>query len=193
MMARKQKDPLRKLTADEHQFLERVSRSGSAPASHVARAKALLAVSRGHTYAEAARLTGRRSGDAVALLVSRFNREGIKAIEPRHGGGPPVVYGELERERILQEARRSPDRAQDGTATWTLRSLQRALRQAADGLPKVSVYTIRATLLAAGWTYQRDGTWCETGRVQRKRQGQRVTVVDPDTEAKKTPSTALTE
>jgi transposase len=192
-MARKQKDPLRMLTADESQFLERVSRSGSAPASHVARAKALLVVSRGHSYAEAARLAGRRSGDAVSMLVSRFNREGIEAIEPRHGGGPPAVYKEPERERILREARRTPDRAQDGTATWTLRTLQRALRQAPDGLPEVSVYTIRATLLAAGWSHQRDGTWCETGRVKRKRKGQLVTVIDPDTEAKKTRLNELTE
>jgi transposase len=192
-MARKQKDPLRMLTADESQFLERVSRSGSAPVSHVARAKALLVVSRGHSYAEAARLAGRRSGDAVSMLVSRFNREGIEAIEPRHGGGPPAVYKEPERERILREARRTPDRAQDGTATWTLRTLQRALRQAPDGLPEVSVYTIRATLLAAGWSHQRDGTWCETGRVKRKRKGQLVTVIDPDTEAKKTRLNELTE
>lgn len=192
-MARQQKDPLRDLTAEEHQFLERVSRSGSAPASHVARAKALLAVSRGYSYTEAARRAGRRSGDAVAMLVSRFNREGLGAIEPRHGGGPPVVYGKAERDRILKEARRAPDRAQDGTATWTLRTLQRALRQAPEGLPTVSVYTIRATLLAAGWSYQRDGTWCETGRVKRKRQGQLVTVVDPDAEAKKTLLSGLTE
>jgi hypothetical protein len=127
------------------------------------------------------------------MLVSRFNREGIGTIEPRHGGGPPVVYGEAERERMLREARRTPDRAQDGTATWTLRTLQQALRQAPDGLPNVSVYTIRATLLAAGWSYQRDGTWCDTGRVKRKRQGQLVTVVDPDAEAKKTPLNAPTD
>ena len=192
-MARQQKDPLRDLAADEYQFLERVSRSGSAPASHVARAKALLAVSRGHSYAEAARLAGRRSGDAVSMLVSRFNGEGIGAIEPRHGGGPPVVYKEAERERILKEARRTPERVQDGTATWTLRTLQQTLRQAPDGLPSVSIYTIRATLLAAGWSHQRDGTWCETGRVKRKRQGQLVTVIDPDAEAKKTPLNAHTE
>jgi transposase len=121
----------------------------------------------------------------VANLVGRFNVEGIEAVEPRHGGGPPIVYEEQARERILREARRVPDRAQDGTGSWTLKTLQRALRQAADGLPSVSTYTIRAVLLNAGWSYQRDGTWCETGQVKRVRKGRVVEVIDPDTQAKK--------
>ena len=32
-------------------------------------------------------------------------------------------------ERILAEARRSPDREQDGTAVWSLLTLQRAMRR----------------------------------------------------------------
>jgi hypothetical protein len=47
--------------------------------------------------------------------------------------------------------------------------------------------------LETGWSCQRDGTWCETGQVKRKRKGQVVDVVDPDTEAKKTPSSEPTE
>src|SRR4051812_46856672 len=38
------------------------------------------------------------------------------------------------------EAERIPDRARDGTATWSLSLLQKALRQAPDGLPRVSTY-----------------------------------------------------
>lgn len=184
-MTRRQKDPLRTLTEDEYRWLVRVSRSAGAPADHVARAKAILAVADGHTYTESAHRSGRRSGDAVSALISRFNQEGIKAVEPRHGGGAAVVYREPERNRILREACRAPDRARDGTATWTLRTLQRALRKAPDGLPAVSTYTIRAVLLEAGWSCQRDGTWCETGQVKRVQHGQVVDVVDPDTGAKK--------
>src|ERR671916_538120 len=87
-MTRRQKDPLRSLDADEQTALECLSRSQTEPASHVARAKALLAVAAGQTYSAAARTAGRRSGDAVAQLVSRFNREGLAAVVPRHGGGP---------------------------------------------------------------------------------------------------------
>ena len=137
-MTRRQKDPLRPLSAEEREILERISRAQSDPASHVARAKALLAVADGASYTRAAQSTGRRSGDAVSHLVSRFNREGLAAIEPRHGGGPPIEYGLEERKRILAEFERQPDREEDGTATWSLNTLQRALRIATDGLPSVS-------------------------------------------------------
>ena len=75
-------DPLRVLTDEEREVLTQISRSASAPASHVARAKALLAVADGQNYQEAARAAGRRAGDAVAQLVSRFNREGLAALAP---------------------------------------------------------------------------------------------------------------
>ncbi len=184
-MTRRQKDPLRPLTADEQTALERLSRSQTEPASHVARAKALLAVAAGHTYTAAAHAAGRRSGDAVAQLVTRFNQHGLAAIIPGHGGGPPPTYTVAERNHILAEARRPPDREADGTATWSLMTLRHALRTAPDGLPKVSAGTIRAVLIDAGWSWQRSRSWCETGMAQRKRKTGIVTVIDPDAEAKK--------
>ncbi|WP_448192690.1 helix-turn-helix domain-containing protein [Azospirillum sp. sgz301742] len=133
-MSRRQLDPLRPLAAEERGWLTRISRSHSEPAAHVARAKALLAVAAGQSYTAAAQAAGRRSGDAVAHLVTRFNHDGLAALEARHGGGPPVVYASAQRELILVEAKRLPDRVADGTATWSLTTLQRALRRAPDGL-----------------------------------------------------------
>lgn len=185
-MTRRQKDPLRPLKAEEREILEQVARAQSEPASHVARAKALLAVADRKTYLQAAQAAGRRSGKAVSQLVSRFNQEGVAAIEPRHGGGPAVIYGVADQQRILAEARRKPDREEDGTATWSLSTLQRALRQADDGLPDVSTYTIWVTLHQANWSWQQDRTWCETGKVKRKRKEGVVEVVDPDATPKKT-------
>lgn len=184
-MSRRRKDPLRPLTGEECEVLQQVARAQSEPASHVARAKMLLAVAEGKTYQAAAAAAGRKSNDAVSQLVSRFNQEGLAALAPRHGGGPPVAYGPAERERILAEARRAPDRAQDGTATWTLSTLQRALRQAPDGLPQVSTYTVWCVLHEAGFSWQKSRTWCETGKVKRKRKAGLVEVTDPDAEAKK--------
>lgn len=184
-MSRVRQDPLRALTEEERSVLIQIARSHNEPVSHVARAKMLLAVAEGKTYGEAAQGAGRRSNDAVSHLVSRFNREGLAALAPRHGGGTPVVYGPAERERILQEARRQPDPAQDGTATWSLSTLQRTLRQVADGLPHVSTYTIWATLHDANLSWQQSRTWCDTGQVKRQRKRGVVTVTDPDTEAKK--------
>ena len=53
-MTRRRKDPLRPITLEERAWLERISRATSEPASHVARAKALLAVAAGQTYQAAA-------------------------------------------------------------------------------------------------------------------------------------------
>ena len=116
-MSRRQKNPLRTLTTDECRWLQRIARSTSEPASHVARAKQLLAVSDGLTYTAAAQLAGRNSNDAVAQLVARFNDEGRKAIEPRRGGGRRLTYKSAERERILREARRAPDPERDATSS----------------------------------------------------------------------------
>src|SRR5919202_4815348 len=98
-MARPQKEPLRHLTVAELQELRRVARASSERADRVARAKALLAVAEGARFTEAAQLAGRRSGDAVAQLVARFNRDGLAALEARHGGGPPGQNGPGGRER----------------------------------------------------------------------------------------------
>lgn len=184
-MSRKRKDPLRGLTEEERNILNELARSQSEVASTVARAKMLLTVAAGKSYGAAAQAAGRKSNDAVSQLVSRFNREGLAALAPRHGGGAQAVYGAKERERILREARRQPDPAQDGTATWSLAILQRTLRQAADGLPDVSTYTIWTTLRDAGLSWQQSRTWCDTGQVKRRRKSGVATVTDPDTEAKK--------
>src|SRR5690349_19250806 len=116
----RQKEPLRTLREEERAALGRLSRSGRESAAVVARAKALLAVADGASYTAAARAAGRRSGDAVGRLVARFNVAGLAAVTPRHGGGRQATYTSAERERILTEARRAPDRERDGTATWSL-------------------------------------------------------------------------
>src|SRR5688572_23769432 len=140
-MTRHKKSPLRPLSSKERKWLEERSRASSTPAVEVERARMILAVADGKNYTEAAQSVGRKSNDAVSRLVQRFNEEGMEAIYPRHGGGPQIQYGEAERERILREFRRQPEREQDGTATWSLTTLQRALRRASDGLPHISTAT----------------------------------------------------
>lgn len=184
-MPAKPGDPLRPLAEPEKAVLLKISRSMSVSADQVARAKELLAVAEGRSFIEAARLAGRKSNDAVSQLVSRFNKEGLAALQTKHGGGPAIEYQEVEKERILREFRRQPDRVEDGTATWSLVTLQRALRRAVDGLPHVSTYVIWQTLHEAGLSWQLDRSWCETGKVIRLRKSGPVQVSDPDTAAKK--------
>ncbi len=185
-MSRHQKDPLHPLSETERRSLSRLSRSQSAPAAQVARARALLAVAEGQSYTAAAQLVGRDVGDTVARWVAGFNRDGLAALVPHHGGGHRVRYGGVEQRRILAEIARTPERARDGTATWSLTTLRNALRRAEDGLPGVSTYTIGRTLHAAGYRWQKGRSWCDTGVVVRKRKyAGLVTVTDPDAAAKR--------
>ncbi len=184
-MLRRQKDPLRALSEEERATLLRLSRSRSAPSAQVARATALLGVADGQSYTTAAQRIGRSNGDTLACWVARFNAEGLNAMMPRHGGGPPTCYCEPQQQRILAAAERTPDRAIDGTASWSLSTLRRALREAPDGLPEVSTYTIWRALRAAGRSWQKSRTWCDTGVVTRKRKGGTVTVTDHDAAAKR--------
>lgn len=184
-MCRPQKEPLRQLQEQERAELERLTRSQREPAVHVARARAILAVAQGESFTAAAQAAARRSGDGVAKLVARFNALGLAAVAGRPMPGRAPTYDEQARERILAEARRAPDPARDGTATWSLATLQRALRRAPDGLPKVSTYTIRTALVQAGARFGRTRSWCPTGTALRKRKSGVVEVVDPDAAAKK--------
>jgi hypothetical protein len=53
-MTRRQKDPLRPLSVEELQILEKLSRAEREPSVHVVRAQLLLAVAKGTSYSEAA-------------------------------------------------------------------------------------------------------------------------------------------
>src|ERR687889_2467155 len=172
-MSRHRKDPLPPPPRDEGVALPRLSRSPSAPAAQVERARALLAIADGASYTAAAHQVGRRHNETLSAWVSRFNRDGLAAVRPGHGGGPRIRYGAEAQQRILAEWARAPQREQDGSATWSLSLLQRALRQAPDGLPRVSRFTIARTLHEAGLSWQKSRTWCETGVAlrQRKRGG----------------------
>lgn len=184
-MSRRKIDPLRPLTDEEVAALTKLSRSTSESAARVARAALILAVRRGCDYQQAAESIGRRSGDAVSHLVARFNTEGLTALDPRHGGGSAPIYGQAARERILREARRQPTPEADGTASWSLTTLQKALRSAPDGLPKVSTHTIGKVLHEAGASPQKTRSWCPTGTVLRKRKDGVAVVTDSDTSSKK--------
>jgi transposase len=184
-MARPAKDPLRVLSSLERECFESISRSFSEPAAHVARAKALLAVSEGANYTEAAHRAGRRSNDAVSRLVSRFNVEGLRALEGHYENcGKAPYYSEEERRQILQTFEQEPDREHDGCAQWSLMLLRKRLRK--EGLPHVSTYTIHEVLHEAGYTWQQDRSWCKTGEALRKRKTGIEKVIDPDSEPKKT-------
>jgi transposase len=182
-MATMQTERLRPLTAAERRELETLVKASSERVDRVQRATALLAVARGDTFSAAAESAGYRSPQAVTYLVRRVNRVGLAALAIAAGRGRRPTYDAAARARIVATAQRPPDRKVDGTATWSLSTLERTVRR--EGLPRVGATTIRRVLRDAGSSYQRTRTWCPTGTAQRKRKAGVVRVVDPRTEAKR--------
>jgi transposase len=182
-MATMQRERLRPLTSAERSELERIARASSERVDRVRRAAALLAVAEGRPLLGAARAAGFRSGTGVASLVRRFNRAGVAALRIAPGRGRRPTYDAAGRTRIVATAQRPPDRKVDGTATWSLSTLERTARR--EGPPRVGATTIRRVLHDAGSAYQRTRTWCPTGTAQRKRKAGVVRVVDPRTEEKR--------
>jgi transposase len=178
-----QKEPLRPLRPAEYGALERISRASSERVDRVRRARAVLAVAHDQSFAQAARQAGFASRSTVAALVGRFNRRGLAAVDVGPGRGRHPTYGHAARAQIVAVAQQQPRRREDRTATWSLATLERRLRQ--EGLPHIGATTIRRVLQDAGSSYQRTRTWCPTGTALRKRKAGVVQVVDPQTEGKK--------
>jgi transposase len=168
-MSRPVAQPLRPLTELEHQELLRVSRAPSETVIRHQRAVALLTVADGKPLIEAAHAAGWQVHDTVTRLIRRFNERGLAALDDLPRSGHPRSYGAAERARIEQELLREPRRKEESTATWSLSTLQRALREAPDGLPHVSTFTIVHALHEAGYSWQQSRTWCKTGTTLRKR------------------------
>ena len=180
-----QKAPLRPLSEQEYQELLHITRASSERLDRVRRAKAVLAVAAGKSFTGAAHQSGFKSGDSIAQLVERFNQHGLCALDIARGRGPKPTYDNAVRARILQKVQTPPDRRQDGTATWSLSTLERSLREEGGELATLGATTIRGILYEAGYSFQRTRTWCPTGTAQRKRKEGVVTVIDPDTQVKK--------
>lgn len=184
-MSRFRKTPLRALEPQETLELQRISRSSSLPVDQVTRAKIILHAANGLEYRQTALLVGRRSRVSVSKIIARFNSDGLQALQARHGGGAVIKYTPELRNELVEIARSTPDRESDGTAVWSILTLQRRLERDVR-FKGISVGTIYNVLHEAGLTWQKNRTWCETGVVQRKRKTGVLTVIDPDCEVKKT-------
>lgn len=182
-MGQTQKHPLRMLSEQEKRELHRLVKATSERLDVVGRAKALLSVAGGQPFTEAARQAGLKSGDGVGKLVMRFNAHGLAALSVAAGRGRKITYTSTQRSLILQEVQRQPDRKEDGTATWSLKMLERALRN--KGLLHLGASTIREVLHESGYSFQRTRSWCRTGYAERVRKSGTVTVYDLETPEKK--------
>jgi transposase len=157
------------MTPEEERAVQRTAKATSERVDVVKRARAMLAVHAGQAYTpaytpaytQAAREAGYQSGDSVSQLVERCNQQGLGARYLAGGRGRKVLYSAAQRECIRAELQRVPDRQADATATWSLKTRERALRK--EGLPHVSASTIRVVLQEAGYRFGKTRTWCPTG------------------------------
>lgn len=147
-MAPPRKEALRPLTSAEQATLERLSRATSERVDCVRRARALVAVAQGASFPEAARQAGMRSPRTVFYLVHRFNQRGLAALAIAAGRGRSATDDAAARAQIVATAQQPPERRPDGTATWSLSTLQRRLHHA--GLSGIGTSTIRRVLQEAG-------------------------------------------
>ncbi len=131
-----QREPLRRLSRTERAALQRIARSRSDRVDQVRRASALLAGGRTGVFLHASREAGLGSGTTVADLVARFNRRGLAALQIGSGRGRRPTYTASARAQIVATAQREPDRRTDGTATWSLTTLQRTLDRASVDCPQ---------------------------------------------------------
>jgi transposase len=182
-MGKPQQEPLRELAETERAALLRIVHASSERVDRVRRARAVLRVAAGGSFAAAAREAGLRSGTTVANLVARFNRHGVAALSIAAGRGRKPTYEREGRAQIVATAQTAPDRKKDGTATWSLSTLQKRLRK--EGLEGIGTNTIKRVLEEAGSSYQKTRSWCPTGTALRVRKSGVVTVVDPETEGKR--------
>ena len=100
-MSKMQKDPLRELTQQEEQALQKLAKSTSERLDVVKRARALLSVRAGKSYTEAAEVAGYQSNDTISRLVSRFNQRGLLALSIAAGRGRKPTYTSAQQTRIL--------------------------------------------------------------------------------------------
>jgi hypothetical protein len=182
-LSKPQKEPLRTLTEQEQQELQRITKATSERLDVIKRARALLAVATGQSFSQAARAAGFASGDTVCKLVQRFNRVGLAALLIASGRGRKVTYTNEDRQNILAVLTSEPVRNVDGSATWSLSLLEEKLREIS--LPQIGASTISRTLHQTGYVFGRSRTWCQTGSVLRKRKEGVVRVADPKMEEKK--------
>ena len=127
-MGKPENEPLRRLAPTERGVLQRTAQTRSEQVDRVQRARALLSVAAGACFAAAAREARLHSGTTAADLVARFNRQGLAALSIASGRGRTPTYDATARAQIVATAQTPPDRKKDGTATWSLSTLQKRLR-----------------------------------------------------------------
>jgi transposase len=122
------------LTADEQDELRQVSITRSLPAADVMKARMVLMLSAGRSYAEI-----RERLETTAPTISRWKKRFLEQringlVETRHPGQKPTVITPKLQARVLEATRRKP---KDGSTHWSVRKLARELRISKDAVHRI--------------------------------------------------------
>jgi transposase len=112
-----------RLTTEQRTELETRERSRRGRADAARRARVVLQLAAGDTYASITAKTG-CSSRTIALWKHRFEADGIAGLSARHLGSKPTVLTPELQARILAWTRRTPP---NGATHWSTRSLGRKL------------------------------------------------------------------
>src|SRR5712691_7266878 len=107
------------LTTDQRSELESRVRSGRGRADAARRARVILLLADGDSYATITAKTG-CSSRTIALWRHRFEASGLEGLLARHRGSKRTVLTPALQARILAWARRAPPH---GATHWSTRSL----------------------------------------------------------------------
>src|SRR5262245_29535926 len=111
------------LTTDQRSDLEARVRSGRGRADAARRARVILLLADGGSYAAIATMTG-CSSRTIALWKQRFVKDGLAGLAARHRGSKPTVLTPALAARIMTWTRRPPPH---GATHWSTRSLGRKI------------------------------------------------------------------
>jgi transposase len=150
---------LRELTTDERDALERLSRSRTAPAREVERAKILLLASSGRHVPDIADQMN-LTAYCVRERIRRFNHEGLVALQDRPRPGRAAQYNPEQVSLVVQTALTKPTDLGLVFATWTHERLQDYLNEHHQ-LP-IKRTRIGELLAREGLRWREDETWFST-------------------------------
>jgi transposase len=122
------------LSAEERDELRQMSVSRSLPAGDVIRARMILMLSGGRSYAEIQERL-QTTAPTISRWKKRFLDERINGlIQMRHPGQQPRVITAKLQARVLEATRRQP---KDGSTHWSVRKLARELKIGKDTVHRI--------------------------------------------------------
>jgi transposase len=147
---------LRKLTTEEREELERLSRSRTEEARLVVRAKIVLGLAAGERPYQVADRVGVGRMAAYEWL-HRFNAEGLKGLTDHPRPGRPPTYTAEQRAEVIAAALTKPDALGLPFASWTLDRLRAYLAEHKGiGIKRTRIDEI---LIAEGLRWRKQETW----------------------------------